>query len=160
TSRPAGSVGAGPSWRRSGISQKMFGFSVMSTSFRRVSRLSTRGGATAAIFVLGTTTGFVRGLRRSQRGLSYRPGGALMTGSQPVKVLIVGGGFAGVGCAKRLAEDPRAKVTLFDNNGFHQFQPLLYQVATAELTPDDIAFDLEEIFRRHDNVTALMAEAT
>src|SRR5215813_6043374 len=83
-----------------------------------------------------------------------------MTGSQPVKVLIVGGGFAGVGCAKRLAADPRAHVTLFDNNGFHQFQPLLYQVATAELTPADIAFDLEEIFKRHTNVTARMAEAT
>ncbi|HEY7176979.1 MAG TPA: FAD-dependent oxidoreductase, partial [Micromonosporaceae bacterium] len=83
-----------------------------------------------------------------------------MTGSQPVQVLIVGGGFAGVGCAKRLAGDPRARVTLFDSNGFHQFQPLLYQVATAELTPADIAFDLEEIFRRHNNVTARMAEAT
>jgi NADH:ubiquinone reductase (H+-translocating) len=82
----------------------------------------------------------------------------MVSGTDPVKVIIVGGGFAGVACAKRLAGDPRAHVTLVDNNGFHQFQPLLYQVATAELTPADIAFDLEEIFKHHDNVNARMAE--
>ena len=49
--------------------------------------------------------------------------------------VIVGGGFAGVACAKRLAGEPRARVTLLDRTGYHQFQPLLYQVATAELAP-------------------------
>jgi NADH dehydrogenase len=70
-------------------------------------------------------------------------------------VLVVGGGFAGVACAKRLAEDQSIRVTLFDKNGVHQFQPLLYQVATAELTSDDVAFDLQEIFRGQTNVEVL-----
>ena len=47
--------------------------------------------------------------------------------------MIVGGGFAGVACAQLLAEEDRARVTLIDQSGYHQFQPLLYQVATAEL---------------------------
>ena len=50
-------------------------------------------------------------------------------------VVIVGGGFAGVGCAKELAKHDIA-VTLLDRNNYHQFQPLLYQVATAELAHD------------------------
>jgi NADH:ubiquinone reductase (H+-translocating) len=83
-----------------------------------------------------------------------------MTDQKMTDVVIVGGGFAGVGCARRLAGDPRAHVTLLDSNGFHQFQPLLYQVATAELTPADIAFDLEEIFKHHDTVDTRMAEVT
>jgi NADH:ubiquinone reductase (H+-translocating) len=83
-----------------------------------------------------------------------------MTDQKMTDVVIVGGGFAGVGCARRLAGDPRAHVILLDSNGFHQFQPLLYQVATAELTPADIAFDLEEIFKHHDTVDTRMAEVT
>src|SRR4051812_7969655 len=43
-------------------------------------------------------------------------------------VVIVGAGFAGIACAKRLAAEPRAHVTLLDGRGYHQFQPLLYQV--------------------------------
>src|SRR5262249_61118829 len=66
-------------------------------------------------------------------------------------VVIVGGGFAGLACAKRLARERRARVTLVDRNGHHQFQPLLYQVATAELTPTDIAFDLTKIFSKDAN---------
>ena len=50
-------------------------------------------------------------------------------------VLVVGGGFAGVGCAKELAKHD-IPVTLLDRNNYHQFQPLLYQVATAELAHD------------------------
>jgi NADH:ubiquinone reductase (H+-translocating) len=67
-------------------------------------------------------------------------------------VVIVGGGFAGVACAKGLAGKKRVRVTLLDKNGYHQFQPLLYQVATAELTPQDIAFDLDAIFDDDANV--------
>ena len=73
-------------------------------------------------------------------------------------VVIVGGGFAGVAGAKGLADKKGVPVTLLDKNGYHQFQPLLYQVATAELTPDDIAFDLEGIFRDHQNVEVRKAE--
>lgn len=67
-------------------------------------------------------------------------------------VVIVGGGFAGVATAKGLAGKQGVRVTLVDKNGYHQFQPLLYQVATAELTPQDIAFDLEAIFSDDANV--------
>ena len=75
-------------------------------------------------------------------------------------VVIVGGGFAGLACAKRLARERRARVTLVDRNGHHQFQPLLYQVATAELTPTDIAFDLTKIFSKDANVEVQKATVT
>jgi NADH dehydrogenase len=71
---------------------------------------------------------------------------------------VVGGGFAGVACAKRLAGEPAARVTLLDKNGYHQFQPLLYQVATAELTSADVRFDLEHMFRKHSNVQVRTGE--
>jgi NADH:ubiquinone reductase (H+-translocating) len=73
-------------------------------------------------------------------------------------VVIVGGGFAGVAAAKGLAGKQGVRVTLLDRNGYHQFQPLLYQVATAELTPQDIAFDLEAIFDDDANVEVCMAD--
>jgi NADH dehydrogenase len=82
-----------------------------------------------------------------------------MSGDQPAHVVIVGGGFAGVACARRLAGQPGVRVTLLDRNPYHQFQPLLYQVATAELTPDDIRFDLEAMFAKDDNVEVRTAEA-
>jgi NADH:ubiquinone reductase (H+-translocating) len=75
-----------------------------------------------------------------------------MSESRTRHVLIVGGGFAGVACAKRLAGVEEVRVTLFDKNGFHQFQPLLYQVATAELTASDVSFDLDELFLDAGNV--------
>ena len=81
-----------------------------------------------------------------------------MSDQQPVHVVIVGGGFAGVACARRLAGQEGVRVTLLERNGYHQFQPLLYQVATAELTPDDIRFDLAAIFAKHDNVEVRTAE--
>jgi NADH:ubiquinone reductase (H+-translocating) len=73
-------------------------------------------------------------------------------------VVVVGGGFAGVACAKRLAGERDVAVTLIDKNDYHQFQPLLYQVATAELTSKDIAFRLDQIFRGADNVEVRQAE--
>ena len=73
-------------------------------------------------------------------------------------VVIVGGGFAGVACAKGLADKKGVRVTLLDKNAYHQFQPLLYQVATAALTPADIEFDLEDIFHGHENIEVRKAE--
>jgi NADH:ubiquinone reductase (H+-translocating) len=61
-------------------------------------------------------------------------------------VLIVGGGFAGVACAKQLAKRD-VDVVLLDQNNYHQFQPLLYQVATAQIAAYDIARPLHGIFR-------------
>jgi NADH dehydrogenase len=76
------------------------------------------------------------------------------------KVVIVGGGFAGVACAKRLSEEPGVRVQLVDRAGYHQFQPLLYQVATAELTFEDIRFDLARIFHGRDGVRVRKAEVS
>src|SRR5215471_3669171 len=73
--------------------------------------------------------------------------------------VVVGGGFAGVGCALHLAEDERVRVTLVDTNGYHQFQPLLYQVATAELAGRDMTFDHTEVFHGQDSVTLVQQEA-
>ena len=67
-------------------------------------------------------------------------------------VVVVGGGFAGVGCARRLAGEEGVRVTLIDRNNYHQFQPLLYQVATAELATADIARPLRGIFAKDETV--------
>jgi NADH dehydrogenase len=73
-------------------------------------------------------------------------------------VLIVGGGFAGLSCARTLASQKDLHVTLIDKNNYHQFQPLLYQVATAQLSPSDAAFTLRDILKGHQNVDVKMAE--
>lgn len=73
-------------------------------------------------------------------------------------VVIVGGGFAGLGCARKLASNPDVHVTLIDKNNYQQFQPLLYQVATALLAPDNAAFSLRSLLRGHANVDVKMAE--
>ncbi len=74
-------------------------------------------------------------------------------------VVIVGGGFAGVGCAKELGKHG-IPVTLIDRNNYHQFQPLLYQVATSELAAVDIARPLRAIFRREPSVRVHVGEVT
>ena len=73
-------------------------------------------------------------------------------------VIVVGGGFAGVGCVKRLARDDGVTVTLIDRHNYHQFQPLLYQVATSQLASSDIAFSLRKLFRKHENVDVKLGE--
>ncbi|GAA1401595.1 NAD(P)/FAD-dependent oxidoreductase [Catellatospora coxensis] len=73
-------------------------------------------------------------------------------------VVVIGGGFAGVACARTLTGQPDIRVTLLDRNGYHQFQPLLYQVATAELDPADVSYDLEQMFAEHDNVQVRTAD--
>jgi NADH:ubiquinone reductase (H+-translocating) len=73
-------------------------------------------------------------------------------------VIVVGGGFAGLGCARRLAKNADVRVTLLDRNNYHQFQPLLYQVATSQLTATDAAFSLRALFRNHPNVDVKLVE--
>src|SRR5829696_3586100 len=75
-------------------------------------------------------------------------------------VIVVGGGFAGVGCVKRLAREDGVRVTLIDRHNYHQFQPLLYQVATSQLASTDIAFSLRKLFREHDDVDVKLGEVT
>ena len=65
-------------------------------------------------------------------------------------VVVVGGGFAGLYCARRLRRAP-VRVTVIDRRNFHLFQPLLYQVATASLSPADIAGPIRTILRRQRN---------
>lgn len=73
------------------------------------------------------------------------------------RVLIVGGGFAGIECASRLAKAP-VEITLADRHNYHLFQPLLYQVATAALPPADIAAPIRHLLRNQKNIQVLMDE--
>jgi NADH dehydrogenase len=81
-----------------------------------------------------------------------------MSTSKTRHVVIVGGGFAGLGCAQRLADHEHVRVTLIDRNNYHQFQPLLYQVATSQLAPSDIAHSLRAVFAENKNVDVKLAE--
>lgn len=78
----------------------------------------------------------------------------------PRNVLIIGGGFAGLECARKLANDERFRVTLLDRTNHHLFQPLLYQVATASLAAPDIARSIRQILADARNVTVLMDEVS
>src|SRR6476620_9219223 len=75
-----------------------------------------------------------------------------------MKVIIVGGGFAGLKLARSLAKQKDIEVLLIDKNNYHQFQPLFYQVATAGLDASNISFPLRKIFQRSKNVRIRMAE--
>jgi NADH dehydrogenase len=82
-----------------------------------------------------------------------------MTADTPqTKVLIIGGGFAGVTCARELAKHKDVAVTLVDRNDYHQFQPLLYQVATAMLPAQNIAYPLRKIAAEFDDFEARRAD--
>ncbi len=81
-----------------------------------------------------------------------------MSQQNPRKLLIIGGGFAGLECANRLANDEQFQITLVDRTNHHLFQPLLYQVASASLAAPDIARSIRQILADAKNVTVLMDE--
>jgi NADH dehydrogenase len=92
------------------------------------------------------------------RSVQATPGGVLGRDRRP-HVVIVGGGFGGLNAARALQDAP-VRITLVDRRNHHLFQPLLYQVATAALSPADIASPIRAILRRQKNVQVLLAEAT
>jgi NADH dehydrogenase len=75
------------------------------------------------------------------------------------RVVIVGSGFGGLNAAQALASAP-VSITVIDRKNHHTFQPLLYQVATAGLSPGEIAAPIRSILRHHKNVEVLLAEVT
>jgi NADH dehydrogenase len=76
-----------------------------------------------------------------------------------IHVVVLGGGLAGVACAAKLG-DEGVDVTLVDRNDYHQFQPLLYQVASSQLPAEDIARPHRTIFKDYPSVTVLTANVT
>ncbi len=78
---------------------------------------------------------------------------------QRPRVVIVGGGFGGLSAAKGLARQP-FEVALIDRNNHHLFQPLLYQVATAGLSPADIASPIRNILSGQRNAKVMLAEVS
>jgi NADH dehydrogenase len=77
--------------------------------------------------------------------------------AQSPHVVIVGAGFGGLTAARALARAP-VRVTVVDRRNHHLFQPLLYQVATAALSPGDIAYPIRSILRHQANATVLLAD--
>ncbi len=91
-------------------------------------------------------------------GSRYRFQGGRVVMTHPHRVVIIGGGFAGLSAAiglRRAAVD----VTLVDRRNFHLFQPLLYQVATGGLSPANISAPLRSVLKRQKNTRVLLAEA-
>src|ERR1700692_393300 len=78
---------------------------------------------------------------------------------QPPHVVVVGGGFGGLRVAKALKDAP-VRVTVIDRNNYHLFQPLLYWVATAGLSPADISSPIRSILRKQKNTEVFMEEVT
>src|SRR5580658_11172985 len=75
------------------------------------------------------------------------------------RVVIVGAGFGGLGAARGLAHAP-AEVIVIDARNHHTFQPLLYQVATAALSPAEIAWPIRHLLKTQANARVLMSRAT
>src|SRR5262245_59081566 len=73
------------------------------------------------------------------------------------RVVIVGGGFGGLSAARALRKTD-AQVVLIDRENHHLFQPLLYQVATSELSPGQIASPIREVLRKQRNITVVLGE--
>jgi|SRR5271165_148078 len=74
-------------------------------------------------------------------------------------VIVLGVGFGGIGALKKL-RDADIRITLIDKHDYHTFQPLLYQVATEELTPEQIGVPIRDVLHHHQNVTFHKAVVT
>ncbi|MEL0652531.1 NAD(P)/FAD-dependent oxidoreductase [Algibacter sp. TI.3.09] len=78
--------------------------------------------------------------------------------SKTEKIVIIGAGFAGLRLAQDLINHPNYEVYLIDKQNYHQFQPLMYQVATARLEPASISFPLRKVFQKAKNVRIRITE--
>lgn len=88
---------------------------------------------------------------------AYRIGDEIcLPDSSLPRVVVIGGGFAGISLVKKLKNKP-IQIVVLDKNNFHQFQPLLYQVATSGIEPDSIVFPLRKLFNGYKNVFFRMA---
>ncbi len=98
----------------------------------------------------------LRGLKRRFPQLDGKP--AFSLAALP-RVAIIGAGFGGIACARALRHTP-VQVTLLDRHNYHLFQPLLYQVATAALSPGDIAVPIRSMFRDQFNARVVLGNVT
>ena len=110
---------------------------------------SPAGGPIAETYAAGS--GALGGAAATVPGLS--------TAAGLHRVVIVGGGFAGLYAARELGKDRAVGLTLVDRRNYHLFQPLLYQVATGALSPGDIAQPLRAILRKAKNTRVVLGEA-
>jgi len=83
-----------------------------------------------------------------------------MSATKKINVVVIGAGFGGIACVKKLAKNENVHVTLVDRRNHHLFQPLLYQVATANMPAPQIARPIRSIFKHQENVTVLYDLAT
>jgi len=106
-----------------------------------------------------------RGLSARSRGYWTRPRGGtnvtmrMRSTEDMPRVVIVGGGFGGIAAAKALRKAP-VELVLVDRTNHHVFQPLLYQVATSELTPGQIGSPIRSLLRKQQNTTVILGEVT
>src|SRR6476646_951397 len=96
-------------------------------------------------------------VRHSPLTFASLPFCAMTSGSTRKRLIIIGAGFAGINLAKKLRHAP-IEIVLVDKHNYHLFQPLLYQVATAALSPADIAYPIRRIFRSQKNVRVVLGE--
>ena len=84
-----------------------------------------------------------------------------MVSSTPVtpRIVVIGAGFGGLAAARKLAR-ASVRLTVVDRRNHHLFQPLLYQVATAGLSPGDIAYPIRSILHKQANAEVLLADVT
>lgn len=70
-----------------------------------------------------------------------------------MKIVIIGGGFAGINLARKLGKDKRFEIKVVDKNNYNFFPPLIYQVATGFLEPSSISYPFRKLLRKYRNVT-------